>query len=319
MKKIMTLFAVSVFFININAQITELEEELKKVKKDTVDGWKKGGIISLNLSQTSLTNWAAGGQNSFATGGLVNLYARYKKGKGVWDNDLEIGYGLLKQGSNIDWWKTDDKIDITSKYGKRAFKNFYYSALLNFKTQFTKGYNYPNDSIRISNFMAPGYLYGAIGMDFKPSDELTVFLAPFTAKFTFVQDQLLADSGAFGVDPAGFDTQGNKIKNGKKSRSEFGGYIRLLYKKDLMKNVAFQTKLDLFSNYLENPQNIDVNWETLISMKVNKFISATLSTHLIYDDDTEIAIDNNNDGIIDEAGPRTQFKEVLAVGFSYKF
>nr|MBP9083784.1 DUF3078 domain-containing protein [Bacteroidia bacterium] len=95
--------------------------------------------------------------------------------------------------------------------------------------------------------------------------------------------------------------------------------IRALYKKDIIENVNLQTKLELFSNYLEDPQNIDVNWEVLISMKVNKYITATLATQLIYDDNTIIAVDNNSDGIIDEAGPRTQFKEVLGVGFSYKF
>jgi hypothetical protein len=102
-------------------------------------------------------------------------------------------------------------------------------------------------------------------------------------------------------------------------RYEFGGYVRLFFKKDLMKNVNLQTKLDLFSNYLHNPQNIDINWEVLISMKVNKYITATINTQLLYDDDVMIAVDENGDGTPDSSGPRTQFKEVIGVGFSYKF
>lgn len=156
-------------------------------------------------------------------------------------------------------------------------------------------------------------------MDYKLSDKFSAFIAPATSKFTFVSDQFLADAGAFGVDPARYDSSGIRLIAGKNIRAEFGGYIRIMYKKDIMKNVSVQTKLELFSNYLKNPQNIDVNWENLISMKVNKFISATINTQLIYDDDTKIAIDKNNDGIIDEKGPRIQFKEVLGAGFSYKF
>ena len=109
------------------------------------------------------------------------------------------------------------------------------------------------------------------------------------------------------------------VQQGEQIRTEFGGYLRMFYKRDIMKNVSFQTKLDLFSNYLNNPENIDVNWETLFSFKVNKFISASLATQLIYDHDIMISVDDNDDGIIDAIGPRTQFKQILNIGFSYKF
>lgn len=320
-KPIFTIILSSILF-SLFAQTTEVEDDLKKKNKDSIQGWKYGATVSLNLTQVMLKNWAAGGQNSIATNGLVSLYANYKQEKSSWENYLEFGYGTLKQGKGADWWKTDDKIDFTSKYGKKASKSWYYAGLLNFKTQITSGYNYPDDSTKISDFMAPGYLVGAVGMDYKPNDELTAFIAPLTGKMTFVNDQDLANAGAFGVDPAIYDTATNTIiASGKKSRSEFGGYVRLFYKKDLMENVRLQSKLDLFSNYIEKPENIDINWELLISMKVNKFISANLSTQLIYDDDITIAIDDNNNGIVDagEAHPRIQFKEVLGIGFSFKF
>jgi hypothetical protein len=209
--------------------------------------------------------------------------------------------------------KTDDKIDILSKYGQEAFKNFYYAVLMNFKTQMTTGYNYPTDSTRtkISNLLAPGYFVGAVGMDYKPNAYLSVFAAPLTGKVTIVNDKLLSDAGAFGVDP------------GKTVKSEFGGYIRVLFtkndfKKEFMKNVTLTTKLDLFSNYLENPQNIVVNWESLVALKINKYINVNVNTHLIYDDKVKIGKDTNNDGVL-ELAPRVQFKELLAVGVSFKF
>ncbi|MBL0073059.1 MAG: DUF3078 domain-containing protein [Bacteroidetes bacterium] len=280
--------------------------------------WKTGGIIGLNFTQVSLSNWAAGGQNSISCIALFNYYANYNKGKNIWDNSIDLGYGLTQNG-DADPIKSEDKIDLATKYGRYAFKHWYYSALLGFKSQFTPGYNYPDDSTKISNFMAPAYITLALGMDYKPNDNFSVMIAPVTGRIIFVNDEDLADAGAFGVDPAEYNELFEKVKDGEKMRTEFGASIRALYKKDIIENVNLQTKLELFSNYLEDPQNIDVNWEVLISMKVNKYITATLATQLIYDDNTIIAVDNNSDGIIDEAGPRTQFKEVLGVGFSYKF
>ncbi|MDH5603255.1 MAG: DUF3078 domain-containing protein [Cyclobacteriaceae bacterium] len=321
MKKMLMIIVLQSLVLSAIGQVTEIEAKLKPkpVAPDTIQGWKKGGTITTNFSQVSLTNWASGGQNSLALNGLLSLFGHYKKGKGNWENYLDIAYGTIRQGKKSNWWKSDDKIDFTSKYGRRATGDWYLAGVLNFKTQMADGFNYPNDSLVISKLMAPGYLLGALGMDYKPNDKFTMFFAPLTSKTTFVSDRELANAGNFGVTPAVYDTAGNVITPGKNVRGEFGGYIRIFYKRDIVENITLQTKLDLFSNYLHNPQNIDVNWETLISMKVNKYISATLSTHLLYDDDIDIAFDSNNDGVKDKKGPRTQFKEALGVGFSYKF
>jgi hypothetical protein len=307
MKNMISSVMLYLFVVSAFSQTTETEKQIKGQKADTINGWKKGGMINISTSQVSLTNWAAGGQSSVSLGSLLSLFANNKHEKSLWENYLDIGYGTLKQGKDAGWRKTDDKIDFTSKFGLNANEKLYYAALVNFKTQMTNGYNYPNDTTKISGFLAPGYLLGAIGLDYRPGENFTAFFAPLTLKMTFVNDDVLADAGAFGIDP------------GDHVRSEFGGYLRVYLKKDLMENITFQTKLDLFSNYLHNPQNIDVSWESLLSMKVNKFISAILSTHLLYDDDIDIAIDNNDDGIVDEVGPRIQFKEVLAIGLSMKF
>ena len=312
-KFLTTIFLLAVSISIAVGQVTDGEKALRTLSADTTQGWKKGGVFAINLAQTSLTNWASGGQNSLAINGILSAFANYKMNKSVWDNSLDLGYGLLKQGKNSDFMKTDDKIDFLSKYGQEAFKNFYYAALFNFKTQMAPGYNYPNDSVKISNLFAPAYVLGALGMDYKPNAYFSAFIAPVTTKFTIVNDKALSDAGAFGVTP------------GEKVKSEFGGYLRVIYSKndfknEFLKNVSFTTKIDLFSNYIDKPQNIDVSWETLIAMKVNKYLSVNFNTHLLYDDNTKIQVDRNDDGILDPIpGSRIQFKEIFGVGFSYKF
>jgi hypothetical protein len=187
------------------------------------------------------------------------------------------------------------------------------------------GYNYPNDSVIISNLLAPAYITGALGIDYKPDNYLSVFVAPVTARITIVNNQPLADAGNFGVDKATYDSTGVKLTNGKKSLKEYGGYIRIIYskndwKQEFMKNVSLTSKIDLFSNYTEEPQNIDVSWENQIALKVNKYITVNFNTHLLYDDNTKnFGIDTNNDGVFDKYVPKSQFKQIVGVGFAYKF
>lgn len=306
------------------AQVTDAEKQLRAQSKDSLDGWKTTGVFGANLSQTSLTNWAAGGQNSFAVNGFFNLSANYKKDKNVWDNSLDMGYGLLREGKDKKFLKTDDKIDFISKFGRQAFKNFYYATMLNFRTQMAPGFNYPNDSVVISDWLAPAYTVVAVGLDYKPNKYFSAFIAPITGKLTLINNQKLADAGAFGVEKAKFDNNGVMISKGERTKKEFGGYIRIIYSRnkftpEVLKNLSFTTKVDLFSNYLENPQNIDINWETLITLKVNKYITVSINNNMIYDDDVIIKIDNNEDGILDINGPRLQIKNIIGVGLAYKF
>lgn len=267
--------------------------------------WKFNGLTSLNLSQLSLTNWAAGGDNSISGNALVQLSADYDNGTMNWDNDLILGYGLIRQGDDKAR-KSDDKIDLSSKFGYRASEKWFYSGLLSFKTQFAEGYDNPGDADRtkISNFMAPGYLNLSAGMDFKPNNKFALLLAPVAGKVTFVMDEdLTTDGGAFGVG------------QNESMRSEFGGYIKLSYKNEILKNVLLDTKVDLFSNYLENPQYVDVNWDLLLTFTVNEFISATLITQLIYDHDILFEPESGTG----EAEPRVQFKELFGIGLTYSF
>ncbi len=326
-KKIFCILLLSIAVNSFSQEVTKDDaakvqseiDKLKAIAADSVKPWKVGGVISINGQQVSLTNWSAGGNNSISLGGLVNVFAKYKKGKITWDNNLELGYGVIKQGDNKQWWKNDDKIQFSSKFGRQLKKSWYATALGDFRTQFADGFNYPNDSVYISRFMAPGYALAAIGFDYKPNDHFSAFIAPVTGKFTFVNDDSLARYGAFGVQKEIRDpSQGGKItQNYKTHREEFGAYLKVQYQTKVMENITFQTVLELFSNYLNNPQNVDVNWTTLTTFKVNKFISATLATQLIYDDDIKV-LRNAGDqkGTI---GPDVQFKQVLGVGFTYKF
>jgi len=287
--------------------LTGIISDINGQDADTLNGWHNSGVLSLNMAQSSFTNWAAGGQNSVTINGLIGLSANYKKGKSAWDNALTIGFGkTFMKGNEPEWVKTDDRIDFQSKYGRQASEKWYYSGLMSFKTQMAAGYNYPDTDSKISGLLAPAYLVFSLGMDYKPNPEFSLFLSPITSKNTIVNDDFLSSMGAFGVEP------------GKKFRSEFGAYANISYKKDeIMKNVNFLTKLDLFSNYLNNPQNIDVSWETLLVLKVNEYISATVNTLLLYDDDILIQVDEVAGEPV--LGKRAQFKEVIGVGFTYNF
>ena len=275
--------------------------------QDTTSGkWTTKVNTQLNFSQSSFTNWSGGGEDAISTTGLFSLVNKYKGAKSSLENRVELAYGLLKQEDKSPV-KTDDRLELSSKYSKPAFGKFNYSSILAFRSQFAPGYANPEDTNKVSDFMAPGYGIASIGLDYKPNDHFSLMVSPFTGKFTIVADEMLSDAGAYGVDP------------GKMFRAEIGGYLRIQYQQDVVKNVNLSTKVEVFSNYLENPQNLDINWENVIAMKVNKHISANISTQLIYDDDIDISLDRDGDGVDDGSGPRVQFKEVLSIGLTYSF
>lgn len=243
--------------------------------------------------------------------GAVNLsfYANHYSKHWRWANRLDLGYGRQWQ-SGLDV-KTDDRIELNSRIDRLLSKNWSLSANLTFRTQFTEGFEKPEDTVAISDFLAPAYTLAGLGFTYSPSSSFSVFLSPATVKHTFVNVQRLADAGAYGLDGADFDSEGAPIEgSASKSRVEIGAYINAYYKAKLMENIEFQSKLDLYSNYLNNPQNIDVNWENVFLMKVNRYVTVNLVLHLIYDDDIKFT---DSEG----TGPRTQFRQALGVGLSY--
>lgn len=325
----MKKFYLVVFILFTGFQIASAEQaDSTVVNADT--SWKSGGFVALNFSQVSLSNWAAGGENSISATGLVSLFMNYQTLKTSWENSLNLGYGLTKSG-DAPIRKFEDKIDFLSKFGQKAKGKLYYAALVNFQSQFQPGYSYNTDNSRVlvSRFFSPATMLASVGLDWKPTDYFSLYFSPATGKFTFVNDQDLANAGAYGVDPAIIDTTGGVttiITEGKNIRSEFGAYVSISFKKEVVKNVSIESKLDLFNNFTDkvasNRKNIDVNWKVLISMKINKFLVASISTELIYDHNIPVPLyykDAAGLRVQDGTGQRTQFKEVLAVGLSYKF
>ena len=280
-----------------------LSQNVMHAQQDTNRFWKLKSLYSLNGTQNSFVNWNAGGRNNISAIASIGASALYTKRNMKWSNDLSIALGGImyldkKNGNTIQ--KTDDRLDLSSSYGVKFSKYFYTSINAGFKTQMADGFNYPNDSVKVSTFLAPGYLNLALGIDYIKSDKFSIFASLVAAKSTFVMDDSLSAVGAFGVE------------SGSRYRQEYGAYFKMKYDRTLAKNIEMKSKLELFSNYLNNPQNIDVNAELLLIFRVNSLFTASAQWNLIYDDD--INIRDVNGGF----GPRTQFKSVLGIGISYK-
>lgn len=265
--------------------------------------WKIKGENTFLINQSSFTNWAAGGVNAFAANLVLNYDFNYKKDKWSWDNKVIAGYGLTKQ-KDIGWRKNDDRAVLNSLLGYEAAPKWLYTFYLNFNTQFANGYQYDadNNSTLISGAFAPAYLSFGPGFAFKESDNFRFNLSPAAARLIFVTDDYLSGLGAFGVEP------------GEKSRFEFGASFDAYYKRDLMENVSLENILKLYSNYLEDPQNVDVDYTLNLFMKVNRFISVNAGLQLIYDDNTKFVNDDGNMG-----GARLQVKQIVGAGVTYKF
>lgn len=274
----------------------------KKVDIDSGKVWKKGGIFNFNLGQGSQSNWSAGGDDfSFSVNTYLGLHAFYKKDRYSWDNTLDLNYGLVNTSSQ-GTRKNDDRIDFLTKVGYELRPKLSLSTLLNFHTQFSKGFNYTGADSKelLSNIMAPGYLLFSIGLDYKPAEGLSIFVSPITSRWTFVLDDSLSAKGAYGVTP------GDKVKN------EIGAFASVNYLKDITKTINYNGRLDLFSNYGHNPQNIDVMMTNKFTAKLSKVLSASLALDLIYDDDVKLFGKNND-------SPGLQLRSLIGVGLSVKF
>jgi hypothetical protein len=267
--------------------------------------WSKGAVLNLNFSQVDLTNWNGGGQSSISIGGLTNFNANYAKGKNVWDNRLDMAYGLLRQGdSNQPFIKTDDNIILSSKYSRQLKKRIFVSAMLDFRTQFDEGLD--DKGQVISRFMAPGFLLANVGISYRYKKTFRATISPLSSKTTIVTDDSLSAAGSYGVDP------------GKTYRYQAGINFSSSFQKDIWENVNLSTNLNLFSDY-EKLGNVDVNWETALNFKINKFLSASYSTQLIYDDDIKSKEVTNETTGESRNVAGVQFKSVMNIGINFKF
>lgn len=296
MKKIIFLILIALLSISsyTYAQEEKLGDEAKTAAEAVESGWSHGGLIGFNLNQSAFKNWAPGGENSYSGTGILNLNLGYKDELSFWVNTFELKYGLSKQ-DNDERKKTDDKIELISQYGRSAFAGWYYSAYVSFKSQVAAGYvDVDEDGVeeRVSDLFSPLYIVAALGLDKELATNFTLLLSPISEKTTYVMDDSLAAIGAYGV------------KDGKHYKYSIGAYLKAQYKLNIMTNTDYETKLTLFSDYLDTPENIDIEWNNLLTLKVNDYLNTNITFDLIYDED-----------VITEV----QLKEILAVGISYKF
>lgn len=264
--------------------------------------WTMAGSAGITGSQMTLTNWAAGGDPSVAADFQFNYSIDYKKDHSLWQNRLELAYGLNRTESN-GMRKTNDKIYLSSSYGQKVYESLYVSALLKFNTQFANGYDYAvkNDDgsyKQTSGFMAPAYFSGGLGVEWKPEAWLSVNASPATWKATLVTEEALQP--IYGLD-------------GTSTRHEFGGNVKVEAKGTIWGDLSGYTRLNLFSNFLDKPQNVDVDWTIRFDLKINKWLSANANFHMIYDDDINIP---QPDG---SAYPCLQIQEVAGIGLLVKF
>jgi hypothetical protein len=250
-----------------------------KADNDTIGPWTKKGNASLMFNQSTFDNWVAGGENNISGTVGLNYDFNYKKEDWAWDNKLIASYGIIKTRNSAFAKKTDDRLYFNSVLGKKASERWYYTAFVNFKTQFAKGYIYSKDDNgtehreEYTSFLSPAYLLVGPGMEYKRDDNFKINLSPATSKFTFVDKNFtLPDEAYFGV------------KEGKTMRYELGFNASMYYKLDVIANVTFENILNLYSNYLEDPQNVDIDYQLNIVMKINRYLTTNLSFQTIYDD-----------------------------------
>jgi hypothetical protein len=326
MKKQLVLFGIAFLpLITYGQGEAEIFDDTDKAKIDQLrviaeadtSGkiWNLGGTFGLNVGQSYFSNWAAGGQNSVSGTAVTNLFAKYRKNRIAWDTSLDLAFGLLRQ-DNKEPIKTDDRIDLISKLGYRTNSpQWYYSLLFNFRTQFTEGYvieDAVNVGEPISDFMAPAFSILSAGLDYKPNAKFSALFSPATLKTTIVTVDRLAP--LFGVE------------DGENVRFEIGAFVKMAYTDDIFENVNLLTRIDFFSNYLNNPENIDINWETFLTLKINSWLATSINVQIIYDDDILLGgvapvLDENGGVVTPEiiGRPRTQIRQIFALGLNLKF
>lgn len=340
------------------AAVAEAPEVEKKAPKPKY--WEESLKTNIKFGQTSLTNWAAGGDNTVTLQAFIDGNANYKKNDMFWNNRLQLDYGFVYASSKPILQKSDDRIYLESKWGYKTdkMKNFSFSANYDFKSQFSTGYDYltpslpadkypegtglndlaHKDQVKLwkdarkpkSGFLAPAYTNLALGIDYKPSKWLSLNIAPLTGGFVIVTDpQLRKNYGMQLKDsykdlsklsPAVVEKYEAAVAEGgaalgeyyRSARFEFGAQVKADLAVKVNENFAYTSQLVLFSNYLDHPENLRVNWDNRFDWKLAKYFSLTLTTNLIYDD--KVLIFNEADGLTKQ---RVQFKESLLFGFTY--
>ena len=333
------------------AEAPEVKQEEEKPKY-----WDESLKTNIKFGQTSLTNWAAGGDNTVTLQAFIDGNANYKKNDLFWNNRLQLDYGFVYASSKPILQKSDDRIYFESKFGYKneKMRNFSFSANYDFKSQFSTGYDYKTpDNLKDENgndleggdlrqawrdarktksgFLAPAYTNLALGIDLKPWKWLSLNIAPLTGGVVIVKDVDLrknygmdlkeAYKDASKLSPEALDKFNEVMSSDdpaligqyyRGARFEFGAQVKADIAVKVNDGFAYTSQLVLFSNYLDHPENLRVNWDNRFDWKIAKYFSLTLTTNMIYDD--KVLIFSESDGLPKQ---RVQFKESLLFGFTY--
>lgn len=285
------------------------DERLTKIQKkyEIVAPWEYGGNGNFGFTQTYLNNWKKGGESAFSFLMVLKGYANYSNDKLKWENSGEIRNGWIRQGGDIDQTqKNDDKFEATSRLGISAFKKWYYSAEIDFETQFFNGYNYPDKTKLISAAMSPAKTLIKLGLDYKPNKNFSLFLSPFTSKTVYVRDTANVDQTNYGISAT------------SQIFWEPGLYADIKYKIVITPQISYETKYKMFINYKEPFSKFDINWENMILAQLTNRINMTFMLYLIYDDN--VSFPSGDIGLNGKEifKPKLQTKELMTVGFTYK-
>lgn len=295
MRKLICYLIFASLFIKLDAQdgtVRQMQKEsAKNIKSLDSNGWKRSGTFIFNLNQGALSNWAGGGEdNTLGINSLLSYAVNFRQGKNTWDNFFDMALGFQNATSFDKYRKIDDRIDITSKYGYQVSNRWYASLLFNFNSQFLEGYDYSTTPItKISSFLSPGKIILSPGMNYKTANRFSFFISPATFRWVLKRDPDFLNVAKFGVDSA------------KKANMEFGAYITTTYKAQITRWATYTGRLDLFSNYRREPQNVDLLMNNLLTMKFTKLFATNLSFDLIYDHDVR---------------QRLQVKEIFGIGLT---
>ena len=302
--------------------------------------WEESLKTNVTLGQTSLTNWAAGGDNTVSLAAYIDGNANWKKNDMFWNNRLQLDYGFLYASSKPIIQKSNDRIYLESKWGYKApsTKYLYFSANYDFKSQFTTGYDYNTPASLVdengnnlegdmlkqawkdaralkSGFLAPAYTNLALGIDYVPAKWFSLNFAPLTGDLVIVNNEALRGSYSMPLKKEyeglteGVPTDGSEFSN---VRFGFGAQLKMDAKVNINDNFSYTTQVVLFANYLDIKHCPRINWDNRIDWKLAKYFSFTVTTNLIYDDTIMIADKNG-----ENPKARVQFKESLAFGFTY--
>ena len=304
-------FTVNTFSQEVKEIATSTSEVAQKADTSIKEKiWTFGGSSLITFGQDFMVNWNAGGVPALTIRGMGNLYLRYAKNKLFWENALNVTYGLQRNlETNINT-KTDDKLEFNTNFGYIIGRNWNCGVLVKYLTQMTKGYK--NDTILTSNFMTPGYLITSLGIEYKRK-MWSFFISPVTGKTTFKLDPEFLTVNSFSVD------------SGKTVRAGLGAFMKIAYKYDIHSKIHLDTKLELFSDYFNHPQNIDVDFEMRWNFIVTKWLMATLYTAIIYDyyirfnrydADGNVMVGRDGKNLTTD---HVQFKENFGLSLTYNF